>query len=351
MPEVSFIMPIYGVEKYLNQCIDSVLAQTFSDFELILVDDGSPDRCGEICDEYAKKDSRVKVIHKENGGVSLARNTGVEAAVGNWAYIIDSDDWLESDALEKMYNAAIEHNADCVMSDVLVHYPRQPKRGYLFSRSFCTEDRKTIDSIQKFILCHKYSPYYISKTIVGFAAPWSKLVRMSVIKENNVLFDPYVRGRFDDGLWSLHMLDYAKSVCYIQEVTYNYRIVEGSLTHAFKPQALEIIERGFERTEDWIKETEKDDDFLRAHYGRVCSFFALQLSQYFFNPNNPKTKKEVRAELRAVMERDPYKTAFRRVDMKKLETKHQIVVACARLKLIPALKFYVFLKRRKTASL
>ena len=84
MAEVSFIMPIYGVEKYLNKCVDSILVQTFEDFELILVDDGSPDRCGEICDEYAKKDARVKVIHKENAGVSEARNTGIRAAEGKW---------------------------------------------------------------------------------------------------------------------------------------------------------------------------------------------------------------------------------------------------------------------------
>ncbi len=351
MAEVSFIMPIYGVEKYLNKCVDSILVQTFEDFELILVDDGSPDRCGEICDEYAKKDARVKVIHKENAGVSEARNTGIRAAEGKWAYIVDSDDWLEKDALEKMYKAATENDVDCVMSDVLVHNPKQPKRGLLFSQPFVTRDRKTIDSIQKFILCHKYSPYYTNKTLIGFAAPWSKLVRMSVIKDNDVYFDPYVKGRFDDGLWSLHMLDHAKSVCYIQEVTYNYRIVAGSLTHAFKPQALDIIERGFKRTEDWLRETNKDVSFWKAHYGRVCSFLALQLSQYFYNEKNPKTEKEVKQELKETISRDPYKKALKNVELKMLERKHQFVVICARMKLIPLLKFYTKLKAQKQKRL
>ena len=281
MPEVSFIMPIYGVEKYLGECIDSVLAQTFTDFELILVDDGSPDGCGKICDEYEKKDPRVKVIHKENGGVSKARNTGIDFSAGNWAYIIDSDDWLEPDALENMYKAAKENNADCVMSDVLVHYPKSEERGYLFSQGFCTSDRETINSIQKFILCHKYSPYYTNKTIIGFAAPWSKLVRMSIIKNNKIYFDPYVKGRFDDGLWSLHMLDHVQTVCYLPEVTYNYRMLPNSITHAFKPQTMDILNRGYEKTEEWIKETKKDESFMKAHYGRVCMFFAMQLFQYF----------------------------------------------------------------------
>lgn len=350
-PMVSFVMPIYGVEDYLNECVDSVLNQTFGDFELILVDDGSPDKCGEICDEYAKNDKRVKVIHKENEGVSEARNTGLRAACGQWAYIIDSDDWLEPDALKKMYTAAISNNVDCVMSDVLVHYPKTQKRGYLFAHEFVATDSETIGKIQKFILCHKYSPYYTNKTINGFAAPWSKLVKMSIIKDNEVYFDPYVKGRFDDGLWSLHMLDYVSSVCYIQEVTYNYRNLSSSITHSYKPQALDIIERGFKKTQDWINATEKDYSFMQAHYGRVCMFLALQLSQYFFNPMNEKTNKERTSELRTVLKREPYKTAIKKVDFSKLETKHKYVVICARMNAIWGMKLYVCLKEIKMGKL
>ena len=92
MPELSIIVPVYKVEPYLPKCIDSILAQTFSDFELILIDDGSPDRCGEICDEYAARDDRVVVIHRENRGVSAARNAGLDAARGEYIGFVDSDD-------------------------------------------------------------------------------------------------------------------------------------------------------------------------------------------------------------------------------------------------------------------
>lgn len=98
-PKVSVIVPIYNVEKFLSRCIDSILAQTFTDFELLLVDDGSRDRSGEICDEYAAKDARIKVFHKQNGGVSSARNLGIDKAQGEWVYFVDSDDWIESDTL------------------------------------------------------------------------------------------------------------------------------------------------------------------------------------------------------------------------------------------------------------
>lgn len=110
MPEISVIVPVYKVEKFIYRCVDSILNQTFSDFELILVDDGSPDSCPQICDEYAKKDSRIVVIHKENGGLSSARNAGLDKAVGEWISFIDSDDWIHKDCLLYLYNAAVDSN-------------------------------------------------------------------------------------------------------------------------------------------------------------------------------------------------------------------------------------------------
>lgn len=112
MPKISIIVPIYNVEEYLPRCIDSILAQTFKDFELILVDDGSLDNCGKICDEYAQKDDRIVVIHKENGGLSDARNAGIDVATGEYIGFIDSDDWIDSNMYYVLYNNAIKNMAD-----------------------------------------------------------------------------------------------------------------------------------------------------------------------------------------------------------------------------------------------
>ena len=110
MSKISVIVPVYKVEKYIHKCVDSILAQTFSDFELILVDDGSPDNCGKICDEYSEKDDRVVVLHKENGGLSDARNAGLdwvfEHSDSGWITFSDSDDWLRPTYLEALLNAA-----------------------------------------------------------------------------------------------------------------------------------------------------------------------------------------------------------------------------------------------------
>ncbi len=118
MPAISVIVPVYKVENYLQRCVDSILNQTFSDFDLILVDDGSPDRCGEICEAYARQDSRINVIHQENGGLSAARNTGIDWSFANsasqWLAFVDSDDWVAPDFLQQLYRGVSE--TGCLIS-------------------------------------------------------------------------------------------------------------------------------------------------------------------------------------------------------------------------------------------
>ena len=112
---ISVVVPVYKVEKYLRQCVDSVLRQTYQDFELILVDDGSPDRCGEICDQYAAQDSRVKVVHQANGGYSAARNAGIDLATGEYLMFVDSDDYVHEEMLETLHRSLIESEAELVV--------------------------------------------------------------------------------------------------------------------------------------------------------------------------------------------------------------------------------------------
>lgn len=122
IPKITLIVPIYKAEKYLHRCIDSILGQTFEDFEVLLVDDGSPDRSGYICDEYARKDHRVRVFHKENGGVSSARQCGIDNAYGEYTIQVDPDDWVEPTMLEELYAKAKEDNSDMVICDFYEEY-------------------------------------------------------------------------------------------------------------------------------------------------------------------------------------------------------------------------------------
>ena len=130
MPKISVIVPVYKAEKFLSACIESILNQTYHDFEVILVDDGSPDSSGQICEEYAKKDSRIKVIHQKNAGVAASRNVGLDIAVGEYITFVDSDDYIQFQMYEKMLKCALDNDCDFVMCDCMKVYSDGRKAIY-----------------------------------------------------------------------------------------------------------------------------------------------------------------------------------------------------------------------------
>ena len=147
MPRLSVIVPVYKVEKYIHKCIDSILNQTFTDFELILVDDGSPDNCGKICDEYAKRDARIRVIHKENGGLSDARNFGIDAAKGEIIGFVDSDDIIDANMYGDMIRYMDEHDLDVVCADTYVVRNDKKKFNPRYKKDMIFEGQNAVKEI------------------------------------------------------------------------------------------------------------------------------------------------------------------------------------------------------------
>lgn len=342
-PRVSFIVPVYGVEKYLPACLDSIKCQSLTDWECLLIDDGSPDRSGSICDDYASVDERFHVIHKANAGVSAARNDGIALANGRWLYFVDSDDWLDPDAAGRLVEAAEAYDADCVMSYAeKVFEDGRSVPCPLFTGEFLAATPEEIATLQKYVLYQPYAKNSVKTTTNGYAAPWAKFIKAEIVKENKVLFDPYLRGVFDDGLWSLQLLDHVKRLRYIDAKTYNYRIIGGSLTNSFKPNAMETQERGYERIEEWLRSTEKDVTFYEAYYAHVVSFFGGYLSRYFFHPDNKKSPKEIEEDISEKLSRHPFSTAAQKVDKEVLLAKDRFLAFCERRKSIPGLKLYLF---------
>ena len=203
-PEISVIVPVYKAEKYLHRCVDSILAQTFTKFELILVDDGSPDGSGALCDEYAQKDSRVRVIHKENGGVASARQCGIDNATGTYTIHADPDDWVEPTMLEELYNKAIAENADMVICDFYVNIIS----GNIY-RTQMIEDTKTIKVLDD-LLNHKLH-----------GSLWNKLIRRSCYTDNNVKFTEDLN-YCEDYLICVKILVNNINVAYLNKAFYNY---------------------------------------------------------------------------------------------------------------------------------
>ena len=171
MPTVSVIIPVYKVERYLDACVESVIGQTYTDLEILLVDDGSPDRCPEICDAWAEKDPRIHVIHRENGGLSAARNTGIKAASGEFLIFTDSDDRMEPDAVRRAVEAQRQYDADLV----------------LYNLTYVDEENRPLpqpdfSGFRDEVLCEDevWARYFaLAETRIYYVVAWNKLYRRS----------------------------------------------------------------------------------------------------------------------------------------------------------------------------
>ena len=215
---ISVIIPVYNVEKYLCECIDSVLGQTYQDYEVILVDDGSTDSSGTICDKYAETNSRIKVIHRKNGGLSEARNTGFDAANGEYIYFLDSDDYIRADALERMYEASKKTNADIYFFEAEVFYDDKENvdNSVLYERK---SDYGTISSgkaAKKMMLENEF-----------YTVVYLHLYRRQFLIENKIRFYPGIL--HEDNLFSPLAFVRAKSVTHIHDKLYYRRMRSGSI--------------------------------------------------------------------------------------------------------------------------
>ena len=238
-PEISVIVPIYNVEPYLCRCVDSILNQTFRDIEVLLVDDGSPDGCGAICDEYAARDARVRVIHKKNGGLSSARNAGIDEAAGEWLAFVDSDDWMDLDMLEILHTAAIRHGAQIAECSYRRIYPDRVEEETECTAA-CIEGTN-VDALEGMYDWRNFKP-----------VAWNKLYRRSVIGDVR-----YPVGRLHEDEFTTYRFDWnAEKMVFVDVSKYNYDCTrENSITtQAFRENHLDACFAMRERV-----------DFLQQH--------------------------------------------------------------------------------------
>lgn len=330
MAKVSVVVPIYNVEQYLGELIESLIHQTLKDLEIILVDDGSPDNSGAICDEYAAKDARIKVIHKANGGVGAARNDGLKIANGEWIIFCDSDDWLELDALENLVNAAESTGSDIAFGDANLAYGSNVKKNQLYRESFVAADREAIDQLIAAVFSRNYcaNPPEAGPGNGGYGGPWNKLVRRQLITDNDISFDVRVRGHFDDILYIVHVYACANKIVYIDKPVYNYRQLSNSIAHstAFKSGLLDINDAIFNSWQEFMAKYGSDGRYLKPYYANVIRRFKSALGPYFFNKNNPKSFNEQCKELRSLMDSEPYATALREAEPDKLHNSYDRLI-------------------------
>ena len=225
MPLVSVIVPVYKVEPYLHRCVDSILIQTYTNLEIILVDDGSPDNCGKICDEYAKKDNRIKVIHKTNGGQSEARNVGLDVAKGEYVTFVDSDDWIHHRYVEILYNDIMQANADVSMCGFV-----RTSDMHCVDNSYKNHKFKTISkeqAMEKTLYQNKLD-----------SSPWDKLYKRK-------LFDGlrFTVGRIYEDLEIIYQIyDRATILTYTDDALYYYFYRKDSTLGIFNQKRLVVLD-------------------------------------------------------------------------------------------------------------
>lgn len=216
MALISVIVPVFNVEKYLRRCVDSILSQSFNDFELILINDGSKDESGKICDEYKEKDSRVIVFHYPNQGVSAARNHGLDSAAGDWVAFVDSDDYILPDYLQNMYDNAKKFDSNLVLSGIIHQFENDPNE--IVEREFpeIVVDVSSLDELyQKGIMQYQKGPYI-------------KLFQKNIIDKNQIRFEESL-SRGEDALFVYSYLLCCSRVSVSSGVNYIYNRRHGSL--------------------------------------------------------------------------------------------------------------------------
>ena len=217
MPKVSVIVPIYNVEKYLEKCINSLLSQTLEDIQIILVNDGSKDNSGNIAKEYEKNNKdRVIYVEKENGGLSDARNYGLKYATGDFIAFLDSDDYIEKNAYEEMYNKAIEENADYVECDFIWEFPNK-------------------------IRVDKQYPYKNKKEMLSFVrvVAWNKLIKRQLITDNNLEFPKGLR--YEDVEFTYKLIPFINKFAYVDKPFIHYVQRKGSIANVQNERTAEIF--------------------------------------------------------------------------------------------------------------
>ena len=264
MEKISVIMPVYNVERFVRQSIESVLNQTYKNIELIIVDDGSKDSSGKICDEYSKKDERIKVIHKENQGISCARNDGMDIATGKYIMFIDSDDFYEENSCEVLYNEIEKYDADYVVGNY-IHTTHDGVKwdNPVFNTSLYDNFKLSITDYQK--------SFFVMNSVV-----WNKIFKREFIEKHHLRFVP--KAIAEDAIFSIYCYTHTDNGYFINDVVYNYRQNEANVsvsTNCTK-KYFENLNKSYKLIFESFYKT-NNTGFYRFFYARIMPYLLCKI--------------------------------------------------------------------------
>lgn len=334
MDRIAVVVPVYKVPfAYLDQCIDSIVHQTYENLEIIIVDDGSPEEWAVKCDSYAETDARIRVIHKPNGGLSDARNTGLAAATSKWITFIDGDDWVEERFLELFMERIRGKNELCDMYyfSGYRNYPQKQVEGVPHfedgTRFVTYQEREDLQT--KCFTNHVAIGGNIRGITVSSA--WAKVYQTEFLKRNQLLFPivPYD----EDSLFYLEAIEKASSIEYSVQPVYHYRFTEGSIVNRYRPNAVREQEIYLGYIFDFAKRNQKSEDFLNKAYMRVMTSMLLLIKQKFYHPENTDSLWKRHFACRSCFRQTPYRTALKKLDTSVMRKNARIKLLLLKLHL------------------
>ena len=309
MKTVSVIIPVYNVEKYLTKSLDSVVNQTYTNLEIICVNDGSPDNSAKILEAFAKKDSRIKIINQENKGLSGARNTGIESATGDYIVFLDSDDWIDAEVIENAVEKAVD--VDTVMWGYVREFGDKSLEKKIFegNRSF---DENGTRELHRRLAGLTGEELRNPENTDALVTAWGKLYTAKIIKENKLQFVDTKTIGTEDLLFNVYYFGYAKN-CYFIDKPYNHyrKDNETSLTRKYKAKLFSQWSELYSRIRQHINENSLGEDFHKALDNRIClSMIGLGLNELCNDASHSQRIKN----LKTILSSEQYKKSFENLE-------------------------------------
>lgn len=317
-PLITIVVPVYKVPyNLLRRSLDSLCRQTCDDFEAVLIDDGSPDDCGAICDEYAGKYQFMRVIHQKNGGLSVVRNNGIDSARGDWVCFLDGDDYLEPDTVE----FAKQYIQECADGDILIwdeYYDIGDtiKKNCFFGEE--VEGTLCFEGPDREKLIDKILPPKVSKpspmAIVDLGTANARAYRRAFLQEKKVYNQPGLK-RTQDNVFNLWAFDRAEKVYYRCKRLYHYVYNEEAATQKYTPDIADTMYFLYECMDAFVRQTRDTEEYHQRLYLRFLRVLSRCFELNYCNPRNQKPRKERLAEAKRDMQRPLYKNAIAKVDV------------------------------------
>lgn len=344
--KVSVVVPVYTVEKeYLKECIDSIINQTLKDIELILVDDGAPEENGRILDDYAGKDSRIKVVHKSNEGASAARNVGIDMATGKYLTFVDSDDYISSDNLKEVYDCAEKSQLELLMWGTYKLFPGEKVVYGPYVDDIELFDEKQKEMLELKTMAGSLPVYEYPCSKYGSGSCCSKLYLLSFLLRNKLRY-PVGIERAEDVNFNIRVFEKAERIGYLNKQFYYYRQLNSSATYKYRENGIEVFTKALNGLYDFLISNNKSEYFMQVYYMRCMFFFLESMDMDYLNPENPAPFSKRIKKMREAASREPYKEAFSKLNAKNLSFAKKIPLALIKIKAMGALALFYKLYRR-----